>query len=201
MYNTVFRVDDKDKIILDTEAVKLCPGLKKVDQRDLLFIILAYDYNSPYRRLEEDERIRRAKRIAYKDDEVSFSKAMINAITEYRSLQYDERREIIQTYRNKVQMLRTELMDENETNEQAKYITTIRKFQDEIERLTIEINKDDEMAIFSTGGKLSMIEKWQANIRASKAERERQEVVKQVREEKTKKEIESKKSKSERLTD
>jgi hypothetical protein len=186
MYHTIFRVDEQSKIVLDRDAVKLCPGLKKINQDDLLFIVLAYDYDSPLKRLDENERILRAKRRAYSDDDVKFSKAVLTAIEEYRSLQYDEKRETVITYQSKIRKLRTELLNEQNQSIIKSMVSTIKSLQDSVDELTEQINRDTETLMLSAGGKLSTIEKWQQNQKAAYAERQRQNDIKHRIEQKKK---------------
>lgn len=173
MLKTLFRVNEREKIIIDLEAIKLCPGLKKVGQDDLLFIILAYDYNSPFKRLDEDERIRRAMRRAFGKDDLESIDRLKKVISDYRSLQYDERRETVNAYRKKVGVLRLELINENKPGTIESIGKTIKYLHDEIENLQEKIDKDDELIILSSGGKLTILENWQKNRKQFLVDQER----------------------------
>src|SRR4051812_42261866 len=114
----LFQLNQKGDAVLHPEAVQLIPELKKLQKKELLFIILAYDYYSPLHQMPEEERIRKAGRKAFGIDEYKIAEAPENikkAIEMYRSLQYDTRREMILSYQAKLADIRIKLFKENDT--------------------------------------------------------------------------------------
>ena len=167
----LFRIDKAEKIILDKDVVKLCPNLKKLDDLKLLYIILAYDYYSPFHRFPEEERIRKAKLYVWNDSNLDISKDKLftKCIEDYKGLQYDVKRETMMLYEEKIVQMNNELMVEMIPRK-------IKELDDAIERLAMrrqkmqeEIDMDEEASRIIQGvGKLSMIEKYQENMRKKK---------------------------------
>lgn len=163
----VFSINKKGNKILHPDAYKLCPELKKLEEDELLMIILAYDYHSPFRHLPLDERLRRAKAqvIKGKDIDVWGQKKIKEAVEMYRSLQYDPRYESIKVYQDKIASIHEKIRD---TDDHALLINLgklnkeFRKQLAEIEQeLLIEEEKD---AVQLQGkGSLSLLERAMRN--------------------------------------
>jgi hypothetical protein len=114
----VIYLDTKNKVALRPACVALCPELSGISDEELCFIAAAYDYHSPFRRFNQQDRIRRAMIEAFGDNNPKILKAIEDddkshrimvAIEAYKSLQYDEKEELKQTYRNKVAQLQGEI--------------------------------------------------------------------------------------------
>ena len=56
----LFHLDQKNNAVLHPEAVKLCPELRLLNEKEVLFIILAFDYNSIYKQYPERQRLSKA---------------------------------------------------------------------------------------------------------------------------------------------
>ena len=52
----LFIIDEKESIIIHPEAVKLFPEFRKLKEYEVMYMIYAYDYFSPYRRFNERDR-------------------------------------------------------------------------------------------------------------------------------------------------
>lgn len=100
----LFYTDLKNNLILRPECIKLCPNLSVLSEQELLYIILAYDYQSPYRQFPEHERKRKAMFHAFDDNkfEILEKQSIKNAIADYISLQYDPKIELIKKYQKRV---------------------------------------------------------------------------------------------------
>ena len=114
----VIDIDLRGKVILRKACVQLCPELAGINDEELIFIALVYDYKSPLRRFNESDKIRRAMIEAFGDNNPKILKAIedkdyshrINvAIRAYKSLQYDKNEELIITYQNKINSLQEEV--------------------------------------------------------------------------------------------
>lgn len=162
---TLFQLDKENSAILHPECAKLCPELKKLTKDELLFVILAYDYKSPYHSFPEDERIRKAERQVWsnKDEKYSSSVRVKNAIGAYRSLQYDTRRETIRNYREKIVSLNKQLMEETSPTKIKTIADTIKLLESEAEKTQESVDKTELDYHLRGGGKKSLIEEMQEN--------------------------------------
>ncbi len=159
----LFSIDERRGIILHPDAVKLEPTLKKVKAADMLYIILAHDYFSPYRQLIDIQRRLTASRVALNsDDWPDAEKRLDKAIETYRSLQYDIRRETVRNYTAKIATLNLTLQAEDDP-------TKIKRIHDSIEFLTRAVNrieKDLTLDELAAGDeKMSFLERFQENQR------------------------------------
>lgn len=161
----IFKLDFHKRIVLNRECVKLCPGLYKLPQEDLIVIILAYDYHSPYHQFPLEERLRKAIRHVYGESSKNFfeRKGIIKNVELYRSLQYDYRRELVDTYRSKVYLLQKNLEDTTDNKDIGLILDSITKLHSSIERMQREIEKSDDYLDIKGGTKLSLLEKLQQN--------------------------------------
>lgn len=162
----LFTVNKENSLILDSEAIKLCPGLKKISDEEILFVVLAYDYKSPYHQFPEEERVRKAKRHVWGtiEGEQDQKDDVLEAIDLYRSLQYDVRRETIINYSKKIDHLNRLLANEESARNIKSLDETIDRLLQRIDTLQNEVDKADESVELKGGGKLSLIEKWQRNM-------------------------------------
>lgn len=159
----IFKLDFRKRVVLNRECVKLCPELYKLPKDDLIVIILAYDYHSPYHQFPLEERLRKALRHVYGEDSKNFfeRKGIKKNVDLYRSLQYDYRRELIDTYRSKVFYLQNELEDTTDNKQIGLILDSITKLNSSIEKMQQEIEKTDDYLDIKGGTKLSLLEKLQ----------------------------------------
>jgi len=174
----LFTVNDKG-VVLHKEAVKLEPVLKKLSAPDLLFVILVYDYDSPYKQLPELQRQLTSSRRCYENDDFKgHVKRLEKAIEAYNGLQYDIRRETIKNYQAKIAGLNIQLMVTDSTTE-------IKRLHDAIDFLTktsLRLQKDlvleEISAIDGIGEDASFLEKWADNKRRFKSDKKSIDLVK-----------------------
>lgn len=166
---SVFKVNHEFDAILNPDAAKLCEHLQKVSKEELLYIILAYDYtDGPYRMRTPDERKNLAKKRVYKTMDIEPETEKVKkAVEEYKSLIFDVRRETIDNYKKKVSKYQKESLMEEISVAKLKEIDTAIKFlQTRISEIESEIFTEEKYDAYIKGDKkLSMIEKWQMNIR------------------------------------
>lgn len=165
MAYTLWKIDKRNHLLLEKDVAKLTTHLKKLDEDHLRFVVMAYDYESPFKRFPEQDRIRKAKRVVWKKDEKDgfYPEHSIQpAIEEYCGFQYDARRELIEAYKKKVSLLQNELLVSDKPGMIAKIDTDISILIKRMEELQEQIDKtegDDSTA----KDRRSMMEKWQIN--------------------------------------
>lgn len=161
----IFKLDSRKRIILNKECIRLCPDLTKISEDELITIILAYDYNSPYHQFPQEERLRKAIRHVYGKDNNTFGKkkTVAKAIENIKSLRYDYRRELVDTYRSKIFMLQTKLNGTMDNKDIGLILDSITKLNTSIERMQREIDKTDDFSDIKGGTVLSLLEKLQQN--------------------------------------
>jgi hypothetical protein len=159
-----------DKIVLHEHCAKLVPELKKTTPEELLFIILAVDYYSPYHQYPTAEKLRKASIQTWgevREDKFIGSKRLKDAMLGYLSLQYDYRRELRSTYINKLAQQNKKLQDSNDDREIGNILKNINELEKQIKSLTKEIEQGNDFDnSVEGGGKLSLIEIYQKNRKA-----------------------------------
>jgi hypothetical protein len=176
MPGTLFAFDKSEKVILNPDAIKLAPGLKKLKSAELLFVVLAYDYESPYHQFDEGERILKAKRTAFgsADEDISKNKVLEKGIEEYKSLQFNVERENQLSYQAKIAQLRLQLYDSFEAKKIKEITQTIEYLNDEINKIQEKLDLDATTSFTSAGESITFIERWQLNQKKYKAKMEQQ---------------------------
>lgn len=171
MAGTLFAFDKKEKVVLNPDAVKLAPGLKKLNAAEFLFIVLAYDYESPYHQFDESERILKAKRAAFgeADTDISKNEKITTGIDEYKSLQFNVERENQLAYQAKIAQLKIQLYSASEPRQIRDIVTTIEQLNEEINKIQEKLDVDATTAFTSQGESVTFIEKWQLNQKAFQA--------------------------------
>lgn len=163
----LFSINKKGNVLLNPDAVKLCPILDKLTEDELMAIILAYDYGSPLKQLSEQERMRRSKVQVFKDKKNNFwdSSRIKEAVDMYVSLQYDERREQLKTYQIKIGIINDEIRRSDSPITIANLIKTNTELRKAINQIDEELMLDEEREsiIVQGKGKLSLLEKMLRN--------------------------------------
>ena len=104
----LFYADVKNNKVLHPDVVKLSPELALLSSEEVLFIILAYDYNSIYRQFPEKQRVSKAIWHVYNDsvpnllNEEKRPQRIKSAIEAYKSLQYNRNIELVEMYNKKI---------------------------------------------------------------------------------------------------
>ena len=150
--------------VLRPECYQLSPMLKMLDASQILYIILAHDYHSPYRQLPREEAKRSARVQVYgnlEGQDPEKGDIMYSAIRAYMSLQYDSKRETIQVYVEKTKRLQNDLIRTESSTEINKILKSIALLEKASEEIQGEIDKDEDMLQLEGDGKLSFLEKMQ----------------------------------------
>lgn len=168
----LFYLDENNQALLHPDAIKLCPELTVLDDKETLAIILAYDYKSPYRQFTDADRRRKALNHVYQTDSKDiFERDKIKqAVDAYMSLQYNPKIELVYVYQSKIDNLQEEFIKATDEREISRIIKSINAIRESIRDLETEVY--DEVAKDGKivgGGSLSFLEKFQRNKDAYKA--------------------------------
>lgn len=148
--------------VLHPDAAKLEPSLSKLSEEELLLIVLAYDYYSPFRQLSEQERMRRAHEqvFRYSKKNIWDSPKIKEAVTAYMGLQYDERREQVKTYLAKISTINEAIRTSDSPTTIANYIKTNTGLRAAVNAIEEELLMDEEKESINIQGKgkLSLLE-------------------------------------------
>lgn len=112
----LFYVDDLQNILLHPEIVKLCPSLATLTEKEVVYIVKAYDYEGPYKQFPENDRRRKAMFDAFGENEHDLinSQRILDAAQDYVSLQYSTKIETCKIYQQKIDKYQQQLLvDEN----------------------------------------------------------------------------------------
>lgn len=172
----LFYADVKNNIILQPDVVKLEPQLALLTDKEVLFIVLAFDYDSIYRQFPEQQRVSKAIFHVFGDNKPELlipdkrSKRIVNAIEAYRSLQYNRNLELIEMYNKKIDDLLRILDEDNSTTGIKNSMDSIDKFRKAIQGIEREVIEQKLMDGQLKGKtELGHLEKLKANQKMYKA--------------------------------
>lgn len=168
----------KEKVYFEDNVLRLYPVLGKAENRKLVTcIILAVYYGSPFAKFPENERWASAKKKVYgkSDFEIKNEKDFDACHELILSFQYDERRETIRNYSQKIHDLNTRLLSENNEKKIFDIDNAIEKLSARVVKMQSELDMEDEAVAIRGGGKLSFLEKWQERMRNSSKNKELQQ--------------------------
>ena len=167
----LFSINKKGTILINPEAVKLCPELSVLDEKEVRFLILSYDYESPFNQQPEVERLHRAKNMVY-DNEPGLNtkdRKWLNAVEAYKSLQYNAKREMMRVYEKKLTVLSAELATEDSTTKIKSILESQKLIRTAIKELMEDLVETEEKRVtIRGGGQLSFIEQMMSNIQEYK---------------------------------
>ena len=173
MASLLFDINKKGNQVLRPEAVKLCPELAFLKEEEVLFIILAYDYGSPYNQFPEEDRVRKAIYHVYgADTKPALEKKIIkDGVIAYMALQYDPRREQIKMYQRKKALVNKELEDTTNATTIKGQMKTIKDLQEAIAEIQKEVKADTERQQAKIRG--GETKSWLEEMHSNKEEYER----------------------------
>lgn len=159
----LFYTDKKGNALLHKDVYRLCPEFSVLKESEVTYIVLVYDYYSPFSQLEQQDRQRRAeKQLGFEN--IEKSDKIRSAIQLYLSIQYDSKRAIIKGYQDKIKMLQHQLMDPDTSPSK---ITQILQSQDILQNKIDDLQSEIEFSMFSAelkGGRTkSLLEYMQDN--------------------------------------
>lgn len=140
--------DQKNSIVLRPVVMKMCPEFSALDEKELMCIILIYDYHSIYRQHNERARIAYAIMRVYGDnnpkllrelEEKTPNSRITNAVNAYKSLQYDPKTELANRYQQTINDLQETINAELSDRELDTKLKAIEKLRKSIQALEHEI--------------------------------------------------------------
>jgi len=166
----LFYVDEKDKLVLRPEALKLKEELRVLNKDEIYFIVMYCDYHSPYHQLPEIQRRNNAMWEAFGENMPNLlEKPKIKAAIEaYTALQYNDKIELINRYRTKLDRISQRFLspeyDDDSPSSNSNLMKTISQLRDAIRELEQEVAQEmkDEGQIKGDSA-LSWLENMQAN--------------------------------------
>lgn len=160
-------INKKGTAVLHPDVAKLEPSLEKLSQDELLLIVLAYDYYSPLRQLNETERMRRAQAQVFRESKKDMFKIgrIKDAVSAYMSLQYDERREQIKTYLAKIATMNEAIRDSDSPATVSNYVKINKELRTAVNLIEEELlmEEEKESIMIQGKGKLSLLERLMRN--------------------------------------
>lgn len=162
----LFYTDKKGKVVLHKEVYDFVPEFKKLDEKEMLYVILSTDYFALFHQYPPNERKLKAKRWVYGNDKINFdtNHKIIEAIKLYSRIQYDEKRHSINVFLEKKSKLEIAFQNEENPEKSTKYLDALQNVQKVIDRYKSEITIDLQTAAILKGGKKkSLIEVMASN--------------------------------------
>ena len=181
----LIQLSKKGTMIIHPVVMKLCPDFAYLSGKEMLAIILCYDHYSIFRQFPEDERKRRSRAHVFGIEQETFfeSPKIKKAVEMYKSLQYDQRRNQLITYKKKMDAIDS-LMEETKQDDFSQIKTLIglsKELRKAISELEQEIDKEEEdnsLIEDDQKNKLSFLERLQSNVERYKQVTTKKEIVK-----------------------
>jgi len=147
----LIHINDRSNTILHPDAVKLFPGFNVLSQDEILFIVLAYDYCSPYAGFTENDRLRKASMHVWSDNKLDIlnKQKIKNAIDGYKALQYNPKIELNKSYQAKIEELNAAMGGVTSPDLIKKTIESINLLRKSIRELEQEV-----LAVYEEEGKM-----------------------------------------------
>jgi hypothetical protein len=163
------------KIELIPEAIRLVPVFDSLSEKQIRFLIIAYDYTgSPFKMKPEDYRIDMAEKITglkKKDIPESIKEEFISCI-------YDMKRERKQMFQRKLISLQRDFETETNTTKLKESATIMGFIENKIDEMDNEIIREEEMNVILKGDRsLSFLEKMIRNRKLYNIEKKNKEKV------------------------
>lgn len=139
--NSLFYVDVARGAVLHPEVIKLCESFRALNDKEILYIVLAYDYNSIYRQFPEHERHRKAMWTAFNENESELIKShrILTAADDYVSLQYNPKIEVARSYQKKIDKYLSEIDGDDSPSSVKKKMDVIKELRANIKELESEV--------------------------------------------------------------
>lgn len=165
---SLFYVDEKDLVILHPDAVRLCPELGLLSEKEVAFLVLAYDYKSPFKQYPERVREQQAMWKVFGMDQPNLltKHSMIVGKEKYISLQFNRKIEYIKTFTKKIEQLTRELESAATATEIRKISENIASLENQIVKWENEVDTDvQNKGVIKGGASLSWLEEGQRNMK------------------------------------
>ncbi len=166
----LFYIDSAEKIVLRPEALKLKEELRVLNKDEIYFIIMYCDYHSPFHQLPEIQRRNNAMWEAFGENVVGLlDKPKIKAAIEaYTALQYNDKIELINRYRAKLDRLSQRFLspeyDDDSPQSNSNIMKTISQLRESIRELEQEVEQEmKDVGQIKGDSELSWLELMQQN--------------------------------------
>src|SRR3972149_2146322 len=157
----LIKINEKSNQVIHPDAVKLFPGFNVLSSDEILFIVLAYDYCSPFSGFTEDERLRRASLHIWADNKLDLlnKQKIKNAIEAYKGLQYNPKIELSRSYQKKIDELSSAIEGVTAPDLIKKTVESINLLRKSIRELEQEVlSVYEEEGTMVGGGERSFLE-------------------------------------------
>lgn len=166
-------IDQKEKRILRPEIIKLFPNFLACSEQQLVTIILAYDYFSPYSQFPEEDRKRKALAHVYEDkepDKFWELEKIKKSVEDYKACQFNPKQHLIEEDNIAILNLQKAIAAEKDPSELAKLITSQDKLRKLVKELEKEVHADIvERGVIMGNSNLSWLDIFQQNAKAYSA--------------------------------
>lgn len=162
----LFYLDEFTNCILHPEIIKLCPSLAALSEKEVAYIVKAYDYNSPYRQFPEHDRKRKSMWDAFGENEYDIvnSQRILDAAEDYVSLQYSTKLETCKVYQQKIDKYQQQLLVDENPSSTKKICDAIDDLTKRIVTLQGDYDKEmQKMGVIKGKMDLSKLEKAMTN--------------------------------------
>lgn len=159
-------IDPKSNQVLHPEVMKLCDSFIALNEKEMLYVVLFADYNSIYKQLPEHERRRRAMWHAFGENESELieTRRILQAVDDYKSLQYNPKIELIRRYQKKIDSLLETLDEDTSSTNGQKNVAFINSLRLNIRELENEVDEQNRAdGVIRGDRQLSFLEKALSN--------------------------------------
>lgn len=173
----LFHTNKDGTALLHDDVYKLCPEFKVLKEDIVQYIVLVYDYYSPFNQMDTSDRKKRASKLLDLKN-IEDKQEIRAAIDLYVSLQFDPRRERIRTYREKIKILDVQMKN---TDISPSKINQIIQGQDILDKKIAELESEIEYSMLSGelrgGRKKSLLEFMKENRKLAEMELEAEDEI------------------------
>lgn len=140
----LFHLNANRSAVLHPEIIGLCPSLATLTENEVKYLILAYDYESPFKQFPEHDRKRRAMWEAFGENmyDIVNSQRILYAAEDYMSLQYSSKLETIKVYQAKIDKYQQQLIEDENPASTKKICDAIDDLTNRISTLRGDYDKD-----------------------------------------------------------
>ncbi len=140
----LFYVDEFNNVVLHPEIIKLCPSLAALSEKEVCYIVKAYDYEGPYKQFPDNDRRRQAMFNVFGENEHDLvnSQRILDAATDYVSLQYSSKLETCKIYQQKIDKYQQQLLVDENPNSTKKICDAIDDLTKRIATLRGDYDKE-----------------------------------------------------------
>lgn len=172
MSRMLFRLNKNNNTVIHPDAVKTVPAFRKLKAEEVQFMILYCDKFSKFHQFPPDKRLLMSKREIWGHSDQAISKHLKLCMEEYIALQYDPRDELIKTWQSKIDLLKKQMIQEENPKLIPGYVKAQKELQQECDNLQIDIDTEEELLDIEGGKKESLLEYMQRNRKLSKIKNE-----------------------------